>query len=273
MARQSVKAAVSKADIDRFVRERADFSFEMRVLNTLKELAFDCSHGGTFRDPITDKIRQFDIRASRIRQGSRFGYELRLAVECKNLSAASPLLIHSVPRAKIESFHELIVRGEPGRALTRTTRIKGQASSYQPGELVGKRTDQVSVKADGTFQSSDAEVFEKLSQAINSAHEIVRDCLLHTPASRAVAIVPLLVLPDDSLWEVAYSADGSISADSRAVETTSFFLDHPWRIDGPFGGTVTLSHLEIVTLGRLAARVEFLLGPSGLFNLAESLFD
>src|SRR6476620_11423665 len=122
--------------MERFVSEQADFAFEMRVLNKLRRLGFSCRHAGTFRDPITEKIRQFDVRA----YYDRGAFRLRLAVESKNLRPSRPLLLHTVPRSAEEAFHELVVRLDIPRAAIGTKRLSGHQSIYKPGTFVGKQT-------------------------------------------------------------------------------------------------------------------------------------
>jgi hypothetical protein len=67
------KDEMTAEDLAEFVRTNSDFAFEMRVLAQLRTDGFDCSHSGTYRDPVTDKIRQFDIRATMRRGDSALG--------------------------------------------------------------------------------------------------------------------------------------------------------------------------------------------------------
>src|SRR5947207_747437 len=97
---------VTADDLQTFIDSKADFAFEMRVLRRFEQLGYSCAHGGTYRDPITKKTRQFDIRAWRAdAEAARLG----IAAECKNIGANFPLLVHAVPRKPGEAFHELIV--------------------------------------------------------------------------------------------------------------------------------------------------------------------
>jgi hypothetical protein len=68
---------------------RKYFGSEMRVLRHLPAGMFTCSHSGTYRDPVTDKIRQYDIRAHK----DRGGLTLAPAAESKNLRPNNPLLL------------------------------------------------------------------------------------------------------------------------------------------------------------------------------------
>jgi hypothetical protein len=95
---------ITQKDLDEFIASGSDFAFEMTVLSLLRKMGFNTSHSGTYQDPVTQKIRQFDLRASKV-QGD---FRLTLAVECKNLRTNFPLLISAVPRTVDEAFHEVI---------------------------------------------------------------------------------------------------------------------------------------------------------------------
>jgi hypothetical protein len=67
------KTPITQSDLQEFVENDSDFAFEMRVLVQLRALGFQCEHSGTYKDPITDKIRQFDIHAWRDHDGRDAG--------------------------------------------------------------------------------------------------------------------------------------------------------------------------------------------------------
>jgi len=260
--------AVTAADLQRFVESKADFAFEMRVLRRFEELGYTCEHGGTYRDPITDKIRQFDIRAHR-RYGSTV--HLAIAAECKNIGKNFPLLVHAVPRKAAEAFHTLVV-SDGQHPSPRARPVRGDLSRYRPGVVVGKRLDQVGrAAAGGDVVSSDQEVFEKVSQSVNSTVD-----LLHAIAASGVrpalhAIVPLLVVPDGRLWLVEYSSAGEQKGVPRPVDACTVFLDQEWSCTTLHHDQLTyrLSHFEITALGALKNTLRVLWEPtdytSGLF--------
>jgi hypothetical protein len=100
----SKPVALEEADLINFLDTQSDFAFELKTLKILNENGFCCEHGGTYHDPVTRKPRQFDIRATKVWQDLC----MQLAVECKNLSDSSPLLILCVPRSPAEAFHEVV---------------------------------------------------------------------------------------------------------------------------------------------------------------------
>lgn len=264
-------APIKEADLQEFLETQADFTFEMRVLKALRDLGFECEHGGTYRDPITEKVRQFDIRAQR----DLGAFHIRLAVECKNLRPARPLLLHTVARRESEAYHEVIVRHEHEYAWPESRRITSFEAAYPPGEFVGKATDQVGRKADGTFLSSDEEVFEKITQAVNGARDLVDAAHSRAKPRNAHAVIPMLVVPDGTLWQVDYADDGAVAEGPKQVATATLFLKRVWgferQLASPF--SYSISHLEIVVLSALGARTGYLMGPKGVFAQQYALFQ
>ena len=108
--------AIEKADIVEYIKSCDDFDLELFVYRTARSKGLTASHGGTYEDPITKKIRQFDVRVS----AQIAEYEITLAIECKNLSMSCPLLVSRIPRSDDESFHEVMLSWEPpNTALSR----------------------------------------------------------------------------------------------------------------------------------------------------------
>jgi hypothetical protein len=110
-------------------------------------------------DPVTGKIRQYDIRAMRTLPT----HSLALAVECKNIRPNAPLLLSTVPRTASESYNDLVVV-DPNR-IYQIRRVEHVTvhSVYRNGEQVAKRTDQVGRELSGDLQSNDETTFEKLT--------------------------------------------------------------------------------------------------------------
>lgn len=259
---------ISATDMKAFIATEADFAFEMRVLHEMERLDYQCEHAGTFRDPVTDKIRQFDIRARSIRSPKN----LWLSIECKNLRSESPLLVHAVPRPEPGSFHQVIGRWAPQRGATpKIITVERLESAYRPGEPVGKKTDQVTRKQRG-FVHSDSAVFDKVSQSINSARDLVAETgTLVVTGDTLLAVVPILVVPDGRLWQVDYARDGAIATPPRLVSAASLYLNHRWLITN-YNLQYTLSHLEIVQLSGLEPLLDYLMGDHGLFALQDALW-
>ena len=239
---------ITPVDLATFAVNDSDFAFELRVLHQLRDLGFQCEHAGTYEDPVTGKFRQFDIRANK----NLGTVHLALAVECKNIRPYHPLLVSAVPRTRAEAFHVRIEvtpasHGGPSKCI----RLSGPKSAYQVGESVGKKTDQVGREntPDAELVSDDSATFEKLNQAVNSC----RDLVLHygstsqTPYLRVV--VPVLVVPDGVLWQVDYTANGTMTKEPHVIPATTLFLGRSWEFDRGDRQQIlySISHLEIWT--------------------------
>lgn len=72
------ESQIGAADMLEYLSGYSDFSFELQTLRLVRGHGLDCEHGGLYEDPITKKMREFDIRAF-----ARAGvYSVRIAIEC-----------------------------------------------------------------------------------------------------------------------------------------------------------------------------------------------
>jgi len=245
---------VSQVDIEEYLADYADFSFELRVLKELTDLKLKCQHGGTYDDPITGKSREFDIRA--LMYGDE-ALRIALSVECKNIQPNFPLVLHCLKRKEEESYNELIVThivSEDSpiyREDTASIRLKNQ-TLYFKDQYVAKTADQVGRARDNTIVATDGGVFEKISQAINAAKDLISDAssLNATREDRYTLVCPVLVVPDSMLWQVKYSDDGARVGPPEPVNQVSYFIGREWYI-GPLTFSYSLSHLEILTFSEI----------------------
>ena len=255
---------ITEVDLREFVAKDSDFAFEMQVLAQLQRLEFDCSHSGTYQDPVSDKIRQFDIRA----QKNKGSCTLALAVECKNLRPNHPLLLSAVPRTDTEAFHDLLIY-EASKVISypKVTPVVGNQSAYKPGEMVGKKTDQVGRDSEGSLVSDDSTTFDRFNQAVNSCKDLVHKFAFNSSLPLNRAIVPVLVVPEGLLYQVDYAADGRTQVLPRRVTRATLFLNHTWSVERNWGPiNYRLSHIELVTLDALPDIVGIWLGSSGFFS-------
>lgn len=265
---------VTAADIKEYAQNHSDFGFEMRILRMLKDMGLGCEHSGTYHDPLTNRARQFDIRAWKI-----MGCAALFAVECKNLSEGYPLVIHSVPRPSEDAFHEVLIAnnvqvGGPNHTIRherpsgKTVRIGATRTPYEVRAQVGKAMDQVGYRKDGgEIEGGDSEVFQKLSQAINSSAELIDRAVTQYGWMSAVAVVPILVVPDGRLWEIRCDGRGIVEGEPRPIEHISYLIRHNWvRETGSDRVELTLSHIELVTVSGLKPLIE------RLTNSAQNIF-
>ena len=259
---------VTAPTIEQYLAENDDFAFEIRCLQQLrKSPALNVAHGGTYSDPVTGKSRQFDFR---IQFSPLPALRIAVALECKNLKPNFPLIISRLPRLKEEAFHQLLVqRAEDTppsngwvvsvvsrRLLTPsdTITIGAPRSPYVEREMVGKSTAQVGKSINDEFYSDDSEVYEKWAQAVSSAYGLISEAH-HSFYGRedhdeAYFFVPVVVVPDNTLWVVDYLADGTVAGKPHTVDETAFFIDHSPSTKGQTF-SYTISHIHFVTLTAL----------------------
>jgi hypothetical protein len=239
----------------------------MGSLAILRSLNLESEHAAAYVDPVTNRIRSYDIR-SRWFDRNR---SIRFAVECKNLTNTAPLVIHATPRLESEAYHTVIARYRIGGMLFQTPHKRGNV--YAVGDPVGRQLDQPMKDHSGDFKSSDAPTYEKWLQAVNGCFDLLKE-LVGSPAREpeVCALVPLLVVPAETLWQVDYDENGAVKCQVRLVERASLILRHKWSA-GTSHGPVTydISHLEIVTLPALSQRLTNLVGSGGLLADTEHL--
>lgn len=251
---------ITAEELADFVKQEPDFAFELRVLEELRRLGFDCSHSGTYRDPVSDKVRQYDIRA--VKKCGR--KELSLSVECKNYRPNCPLLVSTTPRTAAEAFHDLVVSRPNGSHQPLTVDSETRRSTYKMDEPVGKKTNQVRRDSSGKLVGDDAATFAKLNQAVNSCRDLIAQPL---PNYFRRAIVPVLVVPEDVLWRADYTTTGAINAPPQKVKHATLFLNQAWETNPPIGHSLEyrLSHLEFATIDALREIIENHFGSTGFF--------
>jgi len=273
---------IRQADLVEYLGHHSDFAFEISVLNKLLSRGFDCEHGGSYEDPFTKKPREFDLRARKT-----FGPRLiRLAVECKNLHDHFPALISCLPRRDEESFHEVACSVDPGKVSLRRTsgphipafelraksvRLSKTESIYRPAESVGKSCDQVGRNPDSAIVANDSAVYSKWAQALSSAQELTdRACYDGedgTDEMYVSVVVPVLVVPDGTLWAADYDANGARVASPRQVSRCPYFVQMSYvGGDRLHGMSYSISHLEFVTLAGLGGLIDELSGDDSKLN-------
>jgi len=268
---------ITQSDIKKYLNNYSDFSFELQVLKKFTDLGFECSHGGTYEDPVTNKSREYDIRALLKKKFIR----VHLSIECKNLRENFPLVVHCLERKENESYNELIFTFKPETPtqqigpvsmplpsvfieFSRSIKVQ-QFSLYEKKQFVAKSADQVGKRNDnGEITSTDGEVFDKISQAINSSIDLITEAhYLHTDISPAyhTLVCPLLVIPDSSLWQAKYSDTGEQIEEPEQINHVSYYIGKEWTVgDKIHSLNYTLSHLEIVTFSEIQNFVEKYLG-------------
>lgn len=246
---------ITANDLTEYLATQDDFALELFVYHKATELGLSATHGGTYQDPVTKKHRQYDVRATFERANSR----VALTIECKSLAPTYPLLVSRIPRAEAESFHELVHSFELTSLQTqlhgltapraRAVRIRGPHTIYRAGDFVAKAMTQVGRDEQGRLKSGDGAVYDKWSQALASADELVsfaEDARVRNKTTFFMTfVIPILVVSDGTLWVADYSEDGTlIKGPSQADESVLFVGREYWA---PMRICYTISHLHIFT--------------------------
>lgn len=253
---------IEKKDIEEYLNNYSDFSFEIKALKKLTDLKFTCQHGGTYQDPITGKAREFDIRAVKSYPlEEKKIYRMCLSAECKNITDNFPLVVHCTPRTETECYQDLVWshRNELGVHIDpNPVTLAGSRSGYEFGDPVGKSCDQVGRRvSDSDLTFNDGDIFEKISQAINSSYDLVKESQITSSKMIVVSsIVPVLVIPKNRLWRLCYDDSGKVTDGPSLVSWVSYYIGKNWSIAVPSAyGAYTrdfrISHLEIIELDSL----------------------
>lgn len=271
---------IAQPDLLEYLNSYSDFSFELAVLKMLRDRDIECEHGGHYEDPVTNKSREFDIRAKKTINKSR----VRMAIECKNIRENFPILISCIPRHAQESFHQIAVVSEPKRgsmleipfhqSRAKTISIRDQHSLYKPGEPVGKSTVQVGRAFDSSITSNDAELYEKWGQCLSSVAELVNSVYWDGGRSDEEknflsAVFPFVVVPNGRLWIVSYDENGNRVCDPTPTDRCSCFIDKDYKMGTDLASTrMSLSHVEIVTYDGIRSFVEsYLMSEEGIAQI------
>ena len=255
--------SITAADIKSVVLVEDDFGHEIRVGNILTNVKYPeiyyeptrvmrPDHGGTYIDHVTGKTRQFDYRCQIVR-GREISRSIFLAVECKNLNPDLPLVVCGRPRTDEESYHIFIhlkIRPPNGSEFS-LKKVDGFNSIYKPDAFVGKSLLRLKKKQNELCADGDSEIYDRWSQAMASCHDLAKRAFKDKPSPKSCAfIMPLVVVPDNSLWTVSYKSDGSLDGDPIQVDKCEFYVEQKLLLsDMP---PVILTHIHFVTVKGLS---------------------
>lgn len=259
---------LTAADLRAYLDAQDNFAFERRVFTHAKGFGLAVEHAGLYEDPVTSKYRQFDLRAG-IEHGEQ---RLRLAIECKSLIPSFPLLVSCVPRPATESYHH-VMYNLGGAALSAGSNAEirvMQTSLYTAGDYVGKDMSQVGRDGRGGFSGKDDKLFDKYQQAMSSVADLIAEAAeYHRPrrvAEQSTGILPVLVVPDATLWQARYSSRGQLESDPEPVSDLTFYLGRKYPVPGT-GLEFRISHLHIVTETAVAALLQQIGQSGGIWQL------
>lgn len=273
MAKKYGSDPITSNDLQEYINAQDDFALELFVYSKAKELGFTVSHGGTYVDPITSKPRQYDVRASKVIGDKRIDF----AIECKSLKPSYPLLVSCIPRTLAESFHQIVYsykRSESSKLLNqlepsaKTIMINDINHLYPIGKPVGKSTVQVGRAGGSDFVVGDADVYDKWTQALGSASELIQLSVNHykdAPNNFMLTIVlPILVVANDTLWVADYSEDGLIKGVPQKMDSAELYVDRNyWE---RMGVSYAVSHLHFFTRSGIDAFFTKISTDAEVFN-------
>jgi hypothetical protein len=253
---------ITSQHIGDYLNGRDDFELELFAYRNLLGNGWSSRVGGTYIDRYTKKPRQFDVRAQTKLTPHCY---VSLAVECKSLSPESPLIISRIPRPKDEAVgHDLIARWKVpdnvfgasvlekmhGHVVVERCPSDGR-QLYKVGDMVGKAATQIRYQENKKeFAASDAETYDKWSQALASAAGLIEIASTSTQSDQlpiVTFVMPLLLVNDKTLWVVDYDENGGRKAPEPADEALLYvarehdFLVHLTNL------TYTMSHLHVCT--------------------------
>jgi len=272
--------SITAGEIKKVILEEDDFGFELRVGSILnivnsRPVAPDneriiggiLQHGGTYKDQVTGKTRQFDYRSAIVRQDSKAVY---MALECKNLNPDLPLVICGRLRNHNESYHVFIGQ-EAGFPVLK----KSIGSFYRTGEFVGKSLLRIKEKNGKHCADNDSEIYDKWSQALASSYDLASDALNRTKRIQNGFVMPVVVLPDDSLWCAELDPEGKLSKNPAKTDACKYFVEHELKIGQ---SSIVLTHIHFVTCKGLRTLLEWLVNDTNciwdqIFHPRASIID
>jgi|SRR5439155_3100235 len=139
------------------------------------------------------------------------------------------------PRAQIgdEAYHQVILGRQHSFPKDSANIYQAREQVFRSRQPVGKSATQVGKsaaegkKAQPQIVNSDSETYEKWSQAIASANDLIGNAghsSIGTDSVNATVVFPVLVIPDDTLWAADYGSDGSLIQKPRQVDACSLYL-------------------------------------------------
>lgn len=234
-----------------------DFAFEMAVSRCLHgQKAIRIHHGGTYSDPVDGKPRQFDFRCEI--SDDVTPNRAKFAIEVKNLSSESPLVVSGIGRPMTDSRHQWITSdGSLGLLNAAVGTCGPESRVYPAGAFSGKSLGRYGRKSQGDefAKVSDEEIYRRWSQALASAHELCATSMWAAAGGGnkyiRTAILPVVVVPDGTLWKVEYTQDGRRNGFPEQEHLVEFYVNHECVVPHPASRAPTsfiFTHLHFVTL-------------------------
>lgn len=250
---RGIEAEFDQAEFQHLISEGydSDFLLEAAVVRCLRKFAFDVEHSGYYTDPATGKARQFDVRATKINPHTDVHFYLSL--ECKNIGKNFPLLVSTTPRDSREiSYLRGFGFAYPYGIQPHQTNCPLYGSSH-----VGRAVCQYERRRDNRngykYNNRNDRVGEKWTQTLSQLQEFATANKEDIYNSQLPTFfIPILVVNNDTLWEVGYTDDMEVEYPPHQVQNTDLIISHGFLVSyGVSNERFNVSHLHISTINGL----------------------
>ena len=254
---------LTKDDILLYAKEQSGFTFEMEILRMVTESCGPgkTKWGGLYCDPNTKKQREFDIETEKALTRDQ---RVELAIECKHLSENCPLVIFCTHRTEKETGMSRLKWIDHPRTpqYSHYALETGKSYEFYPTEkYVGRSLKQIGKDSQNGLKSikGDSEIYDKWSQALSSLHNMIKDVLQHGTSGEMpqVLFLPIVVVPDKTLWQVKYTDNGVLDGEPEQVDSIDYWVGVSYRFQGMFEElNFQISHLHFLTKTGLQALID-----------------
>ncbi|MEX2411837.1 MAG: hypothetical protein WD607_10815 [Candidatus Paceibacterota bacterium] len=134
-------------------------------------------------------------------------------------------------------------------------------SFYKEGDFVGKSSDQIG-RHDytGEIIANDSQIYDKWAQAVNSVYDLLDRAYRQSTSTRikyASFAVPILVVPNNTLWQINYDENGNKVSSPTRIDRCPYFINKNYFVGaGVWGLEYFITHLEILTISGLKAYIK-----------------
>jgi len=270
---------ITAEDIKKHLESGDDFAFEVETYQRIIGPGFRGSFSGTYVDPVTGKSRQYDIRAEGVMDNDK---PVLLAIECKRIDPEFPLVVSCVLREQQESYHQIfrsgtmnIKSGPIQRVDNMPYAVYGHENNnaiYEEGKPVGKSTTQIGHGKNDKYKESDSEFYDKWAQALSSAHDLIIKASVYQRNNNSrityfSVIIPIVVVPNKTLWTVIYDKNGERIGAPKLVDEVEFYVGKEYQFKTShvvYDMRYTVSHIHVLTpdglekfVGRISSNPKF----------------
>jgi hypothetical protein len=168
----------------------------------------------------------------------------------------SSFLEHCAPRP--EAFHHYVL-AEADRRGRGVMDVWRDQHIYPLAQFVGKSIVRLRTEKGMLVAGPDNDIYKGWTQALASADQLCKDAIVatdHQQRQICTVVLPVVVVPDGTLWTAEYTKDGIVRSPEQS-DSTTLFLNHEIVVV-PHNYWITLGHVHFFTLKGLEAFVSTL---------------